>query len=251
MATNTSKTSVEKLQEYYDRIEEIKSIYAEKHRTDEEMKKIWLVQERGYGQGVISRYKGTETDVVFPTEVAGIKIIGIANRSGVIAKNYPQLTSVIIPEGYERIGNNAFEGCTSLETVYIPTTVTEIGNEAFSNCSKLEMVVIPTNIRSLSYISNSGKWMFRDCVNLKDVYVLDPINEVGTQAAFRGCPNVTVHMEDISKLKITQASKHFAKITEEEKKAITKGIASDGLVDCCLTGSRVSGMAPKKGTKLN
>lgn len=214
----TSKEKLGTLIKLYENIEKVKAKAAEISYTDEEMKKMWMVKENGTGAGWITRYKGKETEVVFPEEVAGIKILGIANRTGTMPANYPKLTSVVIPEGYEMIGSMAFEGCTSLKNISIPKSVTRIRDKAFMNCSSLETVVLPPTLKEgQSWIQNSGKWMFRDCSKLKDVYVLNSNVEIGTQAAFRGCDKIIVHMEDESKLKITDMAKHFAKMTEEEK----------------------------------
>lgn len=243
-----SNSNMENLVELYCKIEEVKCESAERTYNDAEMKKIWMVQELANGTGFITRYKGNDTDVVFPTEVAGIKIVGIANRTGAKPKNYDKLTSVVIPDGYVIIGSKAFEGCTNLKTVSIPKTVTEICDEAFANCSELENIVLPPNLReSQSYLRNSGKWMFRDCLNLKNVYVLNPEIEIGTQAAFRGCEKVSVHMEEASKLKMANSSKHYAQITEEEKKLLTKNLIQDGYIETVLIDPEYEIKSPKNG----
>jgi hypothetical protein len=51
--------------------------------------------------------------------------------------------NVILNEGLKYIGNQSFEGCTSLKQIEIPTTVEIIGNGAFCNCR--ESVVVKLN----------------------------------------------------------------------------------------------------------
>ena len=49
-----------------------------------------------------------------------------------------ELTSIALPEGVVRLGENAFAYCDSLETVSLPQSLTYIGPEAFSGCYTLE-----------------------------------------------------------------------------------------------------------------
>ena len=52
-----------------------------------------------------------------------------------------EITNLVIPNGVTSIGNNAFLGCSGLESVTIPNFVTNIGNSAFSGCSGLTKVI--------------------------------------------------------------------------------------------------------------
>ena len=52
------------------------------------------------------------------------------------------LTSAILPEGLESIGNNAFVHCESIKEAYIPESVTDVGNNIFGNCSALEKITV-------------------------------------------------------------------------------------------------------------
>ena len=46
--------------------------------------------------------------------------------------DFSKLTSVTLPEGLLRIGENAFEGCTVLSQINMPSTVKSVGYKAFS-----------------------------------------------------------------------------------------------------------------------
>ena len=52
-------------------------------------------------------------------------------------------TEVVIPDDVKIIGENAFEGCTSLTSVVIPESVCEIMEGAFRGCRALKSVTLP------------------------------------------------------------------------------------------------------------
>lgn len=126
--------------------------YAIKEQLENEMKQIakkkavtpWKKPKAG--THLIPRYLGQDTEVVFPTDVDGISINGIANTSGDTPDNYKAITAVVIPEGYTYIGNKAFAGCVNLETIELPSTLKEIGTQAFAGCKKLKEIIIRKDI---------------------------------------------------------------------------------------------------------
>lgn len=45
---------------------------------------------------------------------------------------------MIIPNGVENIGEEAFKGCYRLTSVKIPNSVTSIGKDAFEGCTSIK-----------------------------------------------------------------------------------------------------------------
>lgn len=74
--------------------------------------------------------------------------------SGVLGNYYSDITTVIIPEGYDRLGDNAFLNRDKISTFHLPSTLTLIGNAAFKNCVAL------TSIKLNDGLQNIGKEAF-------------------------------------------------------------------------------------------
>ncbi|MCM1296691.1 MAG: leucine-rich repeat domain-containing protein [Muribaculaceae bacterium] len=83
--------------------------------------------------------------VIIPTGVTDIGLF----------QNCKNLTSVTIPPGVTRIGENVFLGCTSLTNVTIPMGVTRIGNGAFGECTSLTSITIPSSVTGIYHAFDS------------------------------------------------------------------------------------------------
>ena len=75
------------------------------------------------------------------------------------------IKAVVIEDGVTKIGNRAFNECSSLTSVSIPNSVTSIGDFAFLSCSSLKSFSIPNSV------TNIGKYSFYSCSSLKYVDV--------------------------------------------------------------------------------
>lgn len=78
-----------------------------------------------------------------------------------------------IPSNIRLIANNAFESNTGLEKIVVPEGVEIIGDDAFWQCSSLHQVSLPqTSLKSL------GKEAFRDCPSLQEISLPEGIDEI-------------------------------------------------------------------------
>jgi hypothetical protein len=114
----------------------------------------------------ISQYLGSGGDLIIPSTIDGIKVIGIGSNSFINGGvNYSEITSVTIPEGVTYIGNSAFSGCQNLSSINIPVTMKSIGDGAFNNCTNLKEINIPKNLTSI------GSYVFEGCLSLTSIEV--------------------------------------------------------------------------------
>ena len=88
----------------------------------------------------------------------------------------------------QTIGDNAFEGCTSLVHVVLPDTLTKLGVAAFRSCSGLTAVKFPANLTELP------EAVFHKCVALSTENGSMDLSNSSLQIvgddAFGGCENL-------------------------------------------------------------
>lgn len=75
------------------------------------------------------------------------------------------IEKIVIPEGVQTIGCNAFSFCVSLHTVVLSDTVERIGSKAFFNCGNLKNIKIGNMLNVVEDRSFSG------CRNLKNIHI--------------------------------------------------------------------------------
>lgn len=148
------------------------------------------------GRAVITGYEGSDTDLVIPADLGGLKVDEIADNA--FYQNH-NITSVTIENGITEIGDKAFYNCTALTKVTIPDSVEEIGDSAFSYCvyltevtlgngideisnncfshdTRLESIVIPEGVTEL----DDGA--FEECTHLNNVKLPATLKKIGNYA---------------------------------------------------------------------
>jgi len=139
------------------------------------------------------------------TSVGGV----LFNKSMTLLLAYPTgladytYTNYSVPNGVNRIGAWAFDGCFDLSSVTIPNSVSSFGAGAFFYCRSLTNVVIPdgvTNIEGDTFmlsgltsviipgtVASIGTNAFQSCYSLTKVSLTNGITSIGW-AAFGFCP---------------------------------------------------------------
>lgn len=127
------------------------SVSAEQGETEQ-----FSYQELADGTLKLTKYNGSDSEVVIPSVIAEKKVTVIG--AGLFKANRT-MTSVTIPAGITRIENSAFENCL-ITSVMLPGSVTALGANAFYNCAKLETVELPRSVTTIGERAFHGtKWI--------------------------------------------------------------------------------------------
>jgi len=140
----------------------IKILEIDEHPNSECWEDYWYYEKNG--AITITSYGRWQTgsSVTIPAQINGKPV----TRIGDLAFNQcTSLTSIIIPDSVITIGNSAFWGCTSLTSVNIPDGVTVIGRYAFSSTG-LTNITIPDSVTGI------GIGAFSGCTSLTTITVV-------------------------------------------------------------------------------
>ena len=153
-------------------------------------------------------YSITAANITLPTEVNGIKIVGIA-ANAFNAEN--SIKSVTIPDTYTYISDYAFYDCDSLKSVTLPSTIEKIGTSVFQSCDVLETIKIPAAVTEipafafkdckaitsldLTNVEKIQKGAFFNCTSLEAITVSNKL-EYATRDAFVGCSSLKYNVEE-------------------------------------------------------
>ncbi len=150
----------------------------------------------------------TSGDVVMESNFRGKPVISIAKGA---FRRCNRLTSLVVGEHVQTIGESAFYNCSELQSITLPQGLVSIGKNAFQNCTRLTGIVIPDGVTELpeytfslckelqsvklgAGVTTIGDYVFADCTKLTSVEFNDKLTTIG-QYAFSGCSalsNVTL-----------------------------------------------------------
>lgn len=102
-----------------------------------------------------------------------------------------EITKVIIQEGIEDIGNQAFENCINLTSITIPEGVKRIGDYAFRECESLTEIILPKSLEHIGYQAFAG------CKNLSKIIMPKNANINVQYDSFEETPWLETRKEDL------------------------------------------------------
>lgn len=121
----------------------------------------------------ITNYHGTETAVIVPFKIGGIKVNELGDKCFANTK----VTSVEIPSSVAKIGKNVFNR-SCISRVIFSDSLRYIPDETFSMACYLEEVHLPCGLNVI------GKRAFYHCVKLKYIALPDSVFNVQEKAFF-------------------------------------------------------------------
>ena len=159
--------------------------------------------ENDGGGMTITKYIGTEENVVIPKKINSVAVTRIGENSfkesSIVTLVIPdsvttildyafqkceKLTTIKFSIGLKGIGRNAFYKCTSLKSVNLSTdTMSKILEAAFGGCTALNEVILGENI---TYIGDEA---FMRCSSLTNINMPKNLVEIG-QSAFAECSSI-------------------------------------------------------------
>ena len=129
--------------------------------------------------GTITKYTGSDTDVVIPAQINDKDVEHIGDQAFYNDdSSLPKLTRIVLPAKLKTIGVSAFEDC-DLRDVFIPDSVTTIKDNAFKHASNSsDWEANPIHFRGLKSVTSIGEGAFAAMHDLSiDVPALQSIND--------------------------------------------------------------------------
>lgn len=125
-------------------------------------------------------------------------------------------TTIIIPEGIEKIGFCAFNGAKNIQEIILPHSLKEICARAFKNCENLREISLPNSIKRL------GRGAFMGCRSLEKVTISSSLTQL-ERAVFSDCGLKSVDIPSRVRAITREA---FARCSQLEQVSFNEGLVS-------------------------
>ena len=156
------------------------------------MEKNFLDSLNDWGTILTDTYEKATLHMVKPTKHES----GVLYVPSEYAKNLGTKigSTVIVPDGVQSIGWNAFTNCTEIVNVQLPDTLTHMGTLAFNECVNLTTINIPSSMERF------GNMCFTNCKSLENINLNTRVKTI-PPFCFHGCNFKTLEIpSNIKKL---------------------------------------------------
>lgn len=151
----------------------------------------------------------------------GIDVIIIGDGVETIGKNafygFVTLKKVVIGNGVTDIGEKAFYKCPALAEVVFGSSIEKIGARAFYKCDALTSVALPSSLRTI------GDYAFYKCEALTSLSLGNGVTAIGN-SSFYGCVS-------LEKLNLPTSLTSIGKQAFRNAKALSSVVLSDNIAE--------------------
>lgn len=159
-------------------------------------------------ENVLVAYNGNDTVLHLPEIEGGYRI---ASR---LFYKRSDLTEIHIPDSVSAIGDEAFNGCTGIDSITLPSSVKTIGEKAFINCNF-------TSFNMGDGVVSVGYWALRSCWRLKELHLSESLEYIG-EGAFSDC-------QDLVSVELPQSLKYIGAEAFYSCLSVTEFIIPEGI----------------------
>lgn len=129
----------------------------------------FVVREKDNGCCEIAGYSGSDSIVVIPEMIEGMKVIGIRNKAFYLDKN---IVGLKLSNTIEYVDYEAFRMAQKLEFFVSGTNLKKISSAVFFDCENLSEIKLNEGIEFL------GVGAFGSCMKLKSLYIPQSTTEI-------------------------------------------------------------------------
>lgn len=117
--------------------------------------------------------------VFYNFKCKSVNLTDYVKHVGTMAFSNSSLSTLIIGNGIENVGNSAFANCINLSSVEFGKNIKKIGDGAFARCSNLSSVKLDNNLKII------GNAAFYGCSSIKDIIIPSNVKVIGSMAFYR------------------------------------------------------------------
>ncbi len=122
-------------------------------------------------EATVTGYTGSLTNLVIPSTLGGYTVTAVGNNA---FQGNTTLETITLPSACNTINDYAFQGCSSLTTInYNNSPLQTIGKHAFDRCTSLTSVNIPNSVITLDECA------FDYCTGVTDIVIGNGVTLVG------------------------------------------------------------------------